>query len=170
MIKSYRLARINLPVLTIRKQKNIYRRRRVIVISGSLIWSKTLMELIFNPCDEFRCSLEGPVSQIHSPHIHAGAPGNFSDLLRSVQMLKRVGCGKQRETSAPFQSLHKLQPWFVSLRWKICLQQNCSLGSCAWSEGPALGQNTHDDVDPELTRTYSHVHSNKWNLTCDIGL
>ena len=28
--------------------------RRVIVISGSLIWSKTLMELIFNPCGEFR--------------------------------------------------------------------------------------------------------------------
>ena len=31
----------------------------------------------------------GPVSQIHSPHLHAGAPGIFSDLLRSVQMLKR---------------------------------------------------------------------------------
>ena len=28
--------------------------RRVIGISGSLIWSKTLMELIFNPCAEFR--------------------------------------------------------------------------------------------------------------------
>ena len=33
-------------------------------------------------------SLEGPVSQIHSPHLHVGAPGIFSDL-RSVQMLKR---------------------------------------------------------------------------------
>ena len=30
----------------------------------------------------------GPVSQIHSPHLHAGAPGIFSELLRSVQMLK----------------------------------------------------------------------------------
>ena len=28
--------------------------RRVIVISGSLIRSETLMELIFNPCGEFR--------------------------------------------------------------------------------------------------------------------
>ena len=28
--------------------------RRVIGISGSLIWSKTLVELIFNPCGEFR--------------------------------------------------------------------------------------------------------------------
>ena len=50
---------------------------------------KTLMELISNPCSEFRWSLEGPVSQIHSPHLHAGTPGIFSDLLRSVQMLKR---------------------------------------------------------------------------------
>ena len=27
---------------------------RVIGISGSLIWSKTLIQLIFNPCGEFR--------------------------------------------------------------------------------------------------------------------
>ena len=39
---------------------------------------KTLMELIFNPCGEFRRNLEGPVSQIHSPHLHVGAPGIFS--------------------------------------------------------------------------------------------
>ena len=64
--------------------------RRVIGISRSLIWSKSLMELIFNPCGEFRWSPEGPVSQIHSPHVHVAAPGNFSDLLRSVQMVKRV--------------------------------------------------------------------------------
>ena len=30
------------------------RGRRMIWISGFLIWSKTLMELIFNPCGEFR--------------------------------------------------------------------------------------------------------------------
>ena len=61
----------------------------MIGISGSLFWSRTLMELIFNPCGEFRWSLEGPVSQIPSPHLHAGAPAIFSDLIRSVQMLKR---------------------------------------------------------------------------------
>ena len=61
---------------------------RVIGISRSLIWSETLMELIFNPCGEFRWNLEGPVSQIHSPHLHDCAPGIFSDL-RSFQMLKR---------------------------------------------------------------------------------
>ena len=38
---------------------------------------------------EFRWRPEGPVSQIHSPHLHTGDPGIFSDLLRSVQLLKR---------------------------------------------------------------------------------
>ena len=66
----------------------------MIGISGSLIWVKTLMGLIFNPCDEFRLNSEGPVSQIHTPHLHAGAPGIFSDLLRYVQMLKRGGCAE----------------------------------------------------------------------------
>ena len=47
------------------------------------------MELIFNPCGEFRFSPAGPVSQIHSSHIHIGAPGIFSDLLRSVHTLER---------------------------------------------------------------------------------
>ena len=45
--------------------------------------------LLFNPCGEFQWSLEGPVSQFHSPHLLVGAPGIFSDLLRSVEMLKR---------------------------------------------------------------------------------
>ena len=39
--------------------------RRVIGISGSLIWSKTLMEPIFNPYGKFHLNPEGPVSQIH---------------------------------------------------------------------------------------------------------
>ena len=92
-------------------------------------------------CGEFRWSPEeGPVSQIHSPHLHVGAPGIFSDLLRSVQMLKREGRGKQREVTALIQSLAKLQPWFLSLRWKTCLQQSSSLGSCACSEVLPLGR------------------------------
>ena len=49
---------------------------------------KTLMKLIFNPCCEFRWSPEGPVSQIRSPHLHAGTPGIFQDLLKSVKILK----------------------------------------------------------------------------------
>ena len=46
------------------------------------------MELLFNPCGEFRWSLEGPVSQIHPPHRHFAALAFFSDLLRFSQMLK----------------------------------------------------------------------------------
>ena len=67
----------------------LQRERRVIGISGSLAWSKTLMELIFNPCGEFGWSPDGPFSQIHFPHLHVGAPGILSDLLMSVQILER---------------------------------------------------------------------------------
>ena len=62
-------------------------RRRVIGISGSPIWSKTPMELI--SVVNFGKVSDGPVSQIHSPHLQVCAPGIFSELLRSVQMLKR---------------------------------------------------------------------------------
>ena len=79
------------------------RGQRVIDFARSLIWSKTLMELIFNPCGEFRCNPEGPVSQIHSPHLHDGAPWIFLDLLRSVQMLKREwGAESHRKLSHLF--------------------------------------------------------------------
>ena len=54
---------------------------------------KTLMELIFNPCGEFRWSPEDPVSEIYS-HLHVGVPVIFSYLLRSVQMLKREWCAE----------------------------------------------------------------------------
>ena len=46
------------------------------------------MEFIFNPCGEFRGRPEGLDSQIHSPHLQVDAPGIFSDLLRSIQMLR----------------------------------------------------------------------------------
>ena len=86
----------------------------MIGISGSQIWSKTLMELMFNLCGEFRWNSEVPVSQIHSPHLLVGAPGVFSDLLKCSDDKERVGCGKQREATAPIKSLVKLQPWFLS--------------------------------------------------------
>ena len=79
--------------------------------------------LIFNPCTEFRLRQEVPVSQIHSPHLHVGAPRIFTDLLRSVQMIKRDnGVQKATGSSTPIQSLVKLQPWFLSLQWKTCLR------------------------------------------------
>ena len=74
-------------------------------VSGSLIWSKTLMEPIFNPCSEFRWSPDGPVSQIHSSCLHVGAPGIFSNFLRSVQMLKRERVGWNGKLP------HLFNPW-----------------------------------------------------------
>ena len=68
--------------------------------------------------------------------------GSFQ-ILRSVQMLKS-GVRKATGSYRTYLSLVKLQPGFLSLRWKTCLWQNCSLGSCTCSEVPALGQNTHD--------------------------
>ena len=59
----------------------------MIWISGSLNWSKALMEMIFNTCGEFRWNPEGPVSQIRSPHLHDCALGIFQNILRSVQMI-----------------------------------------------------------------------------------
>ena len=35
--------------------------------------------------------------------------------------------------TAPIQSLVNMKPWFLSLQWRTCLWQNCSLGSCACS-------------------------------------
>ena len=113
---------------------------RMIGISGSLIWSDTLMELIFNPCGEFRWSPEGPVSQAHSPHLHVGAPAIFSHLLRSVQMPKIERGGA--ESYGPYSSLVKLRPWFLSCDGRPAFGQNCSLGTWVCSERPALGQNT----------------------------
>ena len=111
---------------------------------SDLVKKKTLMEPIFNPCGEFRWSPEGPVSQIHSPLLHVGAPGIFSDLLRSVQMLKREWGARSYRT---YPSLVKLGFWVCGGR--PAFEQNCSLGSCDCSEGPAFGQNTHDDDDDD---------------------
>ena len=93
----------------------------MIGISGSLIWSKTLIELIFNPCGEFRRSSEGPVRQIHTPHLRVGAPGIFSDLLRSVQMLKR-DWGAESNGKVPHLLIPSETTTLVpSLQWKTCL-------------------------------------------------
>ena len=64
--------------------------------------------------------------------------------LWSFQMLKRESgvwkaTGNYRTYSMPGKTA-TLVP--VLLRWKTCLRKNCSLGSCACSGGPVLGQNT----------------------------
>ena len=68
--------------------------------------------------------------------------GSFQIFEVYSEAKERVGSGEQGEATAPIQSLVNLQPWFLSLRWKTCLRENCSLGSYNCSEGPALGQST----------------------------
>ena len=91
----------------------------------------------YNPCGEFWWSPEDPVSQIHSPHLHIGAPGIFSDLVRSVQMLKTEwgaeSNGKLLHLFIPGKTaalvpesviedllLVELHPWFLRLQWRTC--------------------------------------------------
>ena len=74
---------------------------------------------------------------------------------------ERVGCTKQREATAPIQSLVKLQPWFLILQWKTCLWQNCSLGSCICSEAPALWQNTRMMMMIMILDVIGHIHFNQ---------
>ena len=66
----------------------------MIGISGSLIWSKTLMELIFNPC-EVRYAQLAKSTLLSSTLVPLGSFKVFSD------DKERVGCGKQREATAP---------------------------------------------------------------------
>ena len=110
----------------------------VIGISGSLDLVKN-PDGTDNPCGEFRWS---PESQIHSPHLHVGAPVMFPDILKFIEMLKRE-CGAESNGKLPHPFIPvELQSWFLSLRWKTSLRHNYSLGFCALSEGPALGQST----------------------------
>ena len=77
-----------------------------------------------------------------STHLHVGALGSFQIFQVCSDAKERVGCGKQREATAPIRSLVEMQPWFLSLRWNTCLWQDCSLGSCTCSEEPTLGKKT----------------------------
>ena len=51
--------------------------RRVIGISGSLIWSRTLVELNLTPVVNFGEVRMVQLNQIHSPHLHVGPLGSF---------------------------------------------------------------------------------------------
>ena len=56
-----------------------------------------------------------------TPHLQASVPGIFSHVLRPVQMLKREWVRKTTGSYRTYSFLVKLQPWFLSLRWKVCL-------------------------------------------------
>ena len=83
------------------------------------------------------------LGQIHSPHLHAGTPGIFSGLLRSVQMLKRES-GAESNGKLPHLSIpSKTEAWvpeFAVEELPLC--RTAALVPEFYSEGPALGQNT----------------------------
>ena len=95
----------------------------------------------------------GEVRRAHlakcTPHLHDGAPGIFSDLLRPVQMLKREW-GTESNWKLPHLFIpSKLQPRFPSLRWKTCLwaelQPWCL--SLKWKTCPWAEHSDDDDDD-----------------------
>ena len=53
-----------------------------------------MMELILIHVVNFGEVRRAQVAKIHSPHLHVGSPRIFSDLLRSVQILKREWGGE----------------------------------------------------------------------------
>ena len=78
--------------------------------------SKNLIEFIFNLCGELRWSPEGPVSQIHSLHLHVGAPGIFSDLLTLCCLMVLT-------------STKKLYNLFNNIKVYIYLEKSCDFPS-----------------------------------------
>ena len=73
----------------------------MIGISGSLIWPKTLMELIFNPLVNFG---EVRRAQLAKPTLITSMLGPW-DLFKSFKVCSdatgRVGCGNERQAAAP---------------------------------------------------------------------
>ena len=85
-------------------------------------------------CGEFLWSPEDPISQIHFPHPHVGAPVIFSDLLSSLHILN-IEWGAESNGKLP----HLFIPGKTAALVHECAvedlpRQNCSLGS-------AFGQN-----------------------------
>ena len=107
-----------------------------------------------NPCGEFQWSPEGPVSQIHTPRLLAGAPGIFSDFLRSVQMRKGEWGTESKGSYRTYKSLEKLQTdkWTV---WRYEKE--------GWEEGRV--ENAEFVVKYLLFgRTLWLIEFQKWNI------
>ena len=76
------------------------------------------MELLFNPVVDFG---EVRKAQLAKSTLLTSTWCPW-DLFRPSKVCSdakdRDGCEKQREAAVPIQSLVKLQPWFLILRWK----------------------------------------------------
>ena len=113
--------------------------RRVVGISGSLIWSKTLMELIRNLYGEFRWIPKSLVRRIHSPHLHVGTIS-----FKVCSDAKESGVRKATGSYRTYWVLGKtaaLVPEFA-VEDLPSAELQPTVGSCVCSEGLVLGQNT----------------------------
>ena len=72
-------------------------------IFGYPIWSKTKMELIFNPCCEFRWSSEGPVSQNHTSHLYVARWCPW-DLFRSIKICLDANESRVRKATGSYRT------------------------------------------------------------------
>ena len=99
---------------------------------------------MFNPWGEFRWSPEGPITQIHFPNLHVGAPGIFSHLLRSVQMLKREECGKQRKATATLVPEFAMED--LPMGRTAALVPEFAWKTCTWAEHSDDDDDDDDDM------------------------
>ena len=107
---------------------------------------------MFNPCGEFQWSPECPVSQIHSPGLHGGAHGIYSDLYKVCSDAKERQWGAESKGKLPHLfNPSKLQTWFLSLQWNTCLWAELQLWclSLQWKTCP-WAKHSDDDDDDDL--------------------
>ena len=79
------------------------------------------MELIFNPVVNFGEVRRAQLAKFTLLTFRLMPLTSFSDLLSSVQMLKREWVRRATGSYRTYLSLVKLEPWFLSLQWKACL-------------------------------------------------
>ena len=125
--------------------------RRVIGIFGSMIWWKTLMELV--NFGEVRKAQLGKSTLLTSSLVPLGS---FQIFYGFFGCYRESGVRKVTESYRTYSSLVKLQPSSWVCTGKPAFGQNCILGAWNCSEGPALGQNT-DDGDDDGTLVLTEI-------------
>ena len=110
--------------------------RRVIGISGSLIWSKPRWNWFLTPVMNFGEVRRVQLAKYTHPTSKLVPLGSF---MVCSDAKERVGCGKQREASVSIIP-NKTATWDCGGRPAFVL--NCGLRASICSERPALGQNT----------------------------
>ena len=134
----------------------IIRGRRVIGISGSLIWSKTLMELIFNLGGEFRDVRRAQLAK-STLLTSTWCPWDLLGSWRTVQILKGEWGAESNGKLPHLFITSELFPWLLSLRWKTCLWADLQLWCLSLQWKTRTWQNT-------LMMMIMIISNNKYNM------